>query len=37
MDNPEVGVLIMKETMERREVDVDAGDNFPAMDRALQA
>lgn len=35
MDNPEVGVLIMKETMERREIE--SGDNLPAMDRALQA
>jgi hypothetical protein len=33
MDNPEVGSLIMKETMERR--DEDANDDLPAMDRAV--
>jgi len=33
MENPEVGSLIMKETMERR--DEDAMDDLPAMDRAV--
>ena len=33
MDNPEVGSLIMKETIERREED--ANDDLPAMDRAV--
>lgn len=34
VENPEVGGLIMKETMERREMD--AGDDLPAMSREFQ-
>ena len=33
IDNPEVGGLIMKETMERREMD--AGDDLPSMSRTF--
>jgi hypothetical protein len=33
IENPELGALIMRETMERREVD--NGDHLPAMDRVL--
>jgi hypothetical protein len=34
MENPEVGGLIMKETMDRREED--AGDELPAMERMFE-